>query len=112
MRAKRNISRVKTKRLFATKRAVMHAPIVRKTQFRNAKFVVPHAPIVALSKKRKHRPHKPHRQYQREHARAILDRTPNWIELSDDDLVSLVEKELPGPGDKRKTILRAAGRLE
>jgi hypothetical protein len=42
----------------------------------------------------------------------ILDRTPNWHELSDDDLVSLVEKQLTGPSDKRKSILREAGRLK
>jgi hypothetical protein len=40
---------------------------------------------------------------------------PNWHELSDDELVSLVEQVLPkekGASDKRKTILRAAGRLK
>jgi hypothetical protein len=65
--------------------------------------------------KRKHKPHKPHKQYQRERVRAVLDQIPNWHELSDDDLVALVEEALPkekAASDKRKTILRAAGRLK
>jgi hypothetical protein len=72
-------------------------------------------PKLEQPKKRKHKPHKPHRQYQRERARTILSRTPNWGELSDNDLVDLVQMALPkkdglGPPD-RKTILRAAKRL-
>jgi hypothetical protein len=64
--------------------------------------------------KHTHKHHKPHHQYQRERVRAILDQTPNWRELPNNDLVALVRKALPkemGISDKRKTILRAAGRL-